>query len=46
MTTWMRCDWDEEPMWFYFKVDAEGWVTLVLPQTACLPGKSSSKVLS
>ncbi|MFB6980294.1 hypothetical protein [Streptomyces scopuliridis] len=27
MTTWMRCYWDEEAVWFYFEVDAEGWVT-------------------
>ncbi|OSZ60290.1 hypothetical protein OQI_11705 [Streptomyces pharetrae CZA14] len=27
MTTWMRCYWDEEDVWFYFEVDAEGWVT-------------------
>nr|WP_030733048.1 hypothetical protein [Streptomyces sp. NRRL S-237] len=26
MTTWMRCYWDEEDTWFYFEVDAEGWV--------------------
>ncbi|MER6114791.1 hypothetical protein [Streptomyces sp. NPDC001743] len=26
MTTWMRCYWDEEDIWFYFEVDAEGWV--------------------
>ncbi|MET9803387.1 hypothetical protein [Streptomyces sp. NPDC006368] len=23
----MRCYWDEEDVWFYFEVDAEGWVT-------------------
>ncbi|WP_442818772.1 hypothetical protein [Streptomyces sp. NBC_01320] len=23
----MRCHWDEEDIWFYFEVDAEGWVT-------------------
>lgn len=23
----MRCYWDEEDTWFYFEVDAEGWVT-------------------
>ncbi|WP_033285186.1 hypothetical protein [Streptomyces sp. NRRL F-525] len=23
----MRCYWDEEDIWFYFEVDAEGWVT-------------------
>lgn len=22
----MRCYWDEEDTWFYFEVDAEGWV--------------------
>ncbi|AXG79732.1 hypothetical protein [Streptomyces paludis] len=27
MTTWMRCHWDDEDIWFYFEVDAEGWVT-------------------
>ncbi|MFJ4920529.1 hypothetical protein [Streptomyces sp. NPDC088725] len=27
MTTWMRCYWDEEDVWFYFEVDGEGWVT-------------------
>ncbi|WP_372412051.1 hypothetical protein [Streptomyces luteireticuli] len=27
MTTWMRCYWDEEDVWFYFEVDSEGWVT-------------------
>lgn len=27
MTTWMRCYWDEEAVWFYFEVDADGWVT-------------------
>ncbi|MFF8267876.1 hypothetical protein ACF059_10800 [Streptomyces sp. NPDC016562] len=27
MTTWMRCYWDEEDIWFYFEVDAESWVT-------------------
>ena len=26
MTTWIRCHWDEEDVWFYFEVDAEGWV--------------------
>ncbi|MEU5423707.1 hypothetical protein ACFY1P_35120 [Streptomyces sp. NPDC001407] len=26
MKTWMRCYWDEEDIWFYFEVDAEGWV--------------------
>ncbi|WP_406495753.1 hypothetical protein OG936_17325 [Streptomyces sp. NBC_00846] len=24
---WFRCYWDEEDTWFYFEVDAEGWVT-------------------
>lgn len=23
----MRCYWDEEDTWFYFEVDADGWVT-------------------
>ncbi|MDO0933818.1 hypothetical protein QQY66_19795 [Streptomyces sp. DG2A-72] len=23
----MRCYWDEEDTWFYFEVNAEGWVT-------------------
>nr|WP_202451395.1 hypothetical protein [Streptomyces sp. SID4948] len=23
----MRCYWDEEAIWFYFEVDANGWVT-------------------
>ncbi|NJQ05511.1 hypothetical protein [Streptomyces lonarensis] len=23
----MRCYWDEDDVWFYFEVDAEGWVT-------------------
>lgn len=22
----MRCYWDEEDVWFYFEVDAGGWV--------------------
>ncbi|WP_370531715.1 hypothetical protein [Streptomyces venezuelae] len=22
----MRCYWDEEDTWFYFEVDADGWV--------------------
>ncbi|WP_345665751.1 hypothetical protein [Streptomyces venetus] len=26
MTSWMRCYWGEEDVWFYFEVDAEGWV--------------------
>jgi hypothetical protein len=27
VTTWVRCHWGEEDIWFYFEVDAEGWVT-------------------
>ncbi|MER7910404.1 hypothetical protein [Streptomyces sp. NPDC096068] len=27
MTTWMRCYWDEEDVWFSFEADAEGVVT-------------------
>ena len=27
MTTWTRCYWDEEAIWFYFEVDADGSVT-------------------
>ncbi|MGW7460135.1 hypothetical protein [Streptomyces sp. NPDC054797] len=27
MTTWMRCYWDEEDIWFYFEVDVDSWVT-------------------
>jgi hypothetical protein len=27
MTEWFRCYWDEEDTWFYFEVDADGWVT-------------------
>ncbi|MFJ2745829.1 hypothetical protein ACIO3O_39925 [Streptomyces sp. NPDC087440] len=23
----MRCYWDEDDTWFYFEVDASGWVT-------------------
>lgn len=23
----MRCHWDEDDVWFYFGIDAEGWVT-------------------
>jgi hypothetical protein len=23
----MRCYWEEEVTWFYFEVDADGWVT-------------------
>ncbi|GAA3112566.1 hypothetical protein ACFQ0X_43270 [Streptomyces rectiviolaceus] len=26
MTTWVRCFWDEEDVWFYFEVDADGYV--------------------
>ncbi|MFS4108200.1 hypothetical protein [Streptomyces sp. PD-S100-1] len=26
MRTWMRCYWDDEDVWFYFEVDAEGVV--------------------
>lgn len=26
VTTWMRCYWDEEDVWFYFEVHADGWV--------------------
>ncbi|MFH9089878.1 hypothetical protein [Streptomyces sp. NPDC017673] len=26
MTSWMRCYWDEEDVWFYFELDAESWV--------------------
>lgn len=26
MTTWMRCYWYEEDTWFYFELDAHGWV--------------------
>lgn len=26
VTTWMRCYWDEEDVWFYFEVDVDGWV--------------------
>ncbi|MGW7517804.1 hypothetical protein ACWGJ2_19670 [Streptomyces sp. NPDC054796] len=26
MTTWTRCYWGEEDIWFYFEVDDEGWV--------------------
>ncbi|MEU3039043.1 hypothetical protein [Streptomyces griseoaurantiacus] len=25
-TTWMRCYWDEEDIWFYLEVDDEDWV--------------------
>ena len=27
MTTWIRCYWDEEDIWFYFEVDDVGQVT-------------------
>lgn len=27
VTTWMRCYWAEEDIWFYCEVDTEGWVT-------------------
>ncbi|CAM5445224.1 MULTISPECIES: hypothetical protein [Streptomyces] len=27
MTTWVRCLWDEEDVWFYFELDADGYVT-------------------
>ncbi|MFI6764154.1 hypothetical protein [Streptomyces sp. NPDC050355] len=27
MMCWMRCYWKEEDTWFFFEVDAEGWVT-------------------
>ncbi|WP_204053980.1 hypothetical protein [Microbispora rosea] len=27
MTRWFRAYWDEEDVWFYFEVDAEGWVS-------------------
>lgn len=26
MTTWIRCFWDEEDVWFYFELDADGYV--------------------
>ncbi len=26
MTTWVRCLWDEEDVWFYFELDADGYV--------------------
>lgn len=26
MTTWVRCFWDEEDVWFYFELDADGYV--------------------
>ncbi|MFD4644779.1 hypothetical protein [Streptomyces sp. NPDC058441] len=27
MTRWFRSYWAEEDTWFYFEVDADGWVT-------------------
>lgn len=27
MTHWFRAYWDEEDIWFYFEIDAEGWVS-------------------
>ena len=27
MTKWLRCYWDEEDIWFYFELDADGQVT-------------------
>ncbi|MGF0177215.1 hypothetical protein ACQF36_44235 [Streptomyces sp. Marseille-Q5077] len=27
MTRWFRSHWAEEDIWFYFEVDADGWVT-------------------
>jgi hypothetical protein len=27
MTYWFRAHWDEEDIWFYLEVDADGWVT-------------------
>lgn len=36
VTTWMRCYWDEDDVWFYFEVDAG----------AGLPDRSNSKGLS
>ncbi|OIJ85132.1 hypothetical protein BIV25_44865 [Streptomyces sp. MUSC 14] len=26
MTTWVRCFWDEEAVWFYFELDTDGYV--------------------
>ena len=26
MTTWVRCFWDEEDVWFYFELDADSYV--------------------
>ncbi|KUN81482.1 hypothetical protein AQJ66_24085 [Streptomyces bungoensis] len=26
MTRWIRCFWDEEALWFYFELDADGYV--------------------
>lgn len=27
MTRWFRAYWDDEDVWFYFEVDADGWVS-------------------
>ncbi|MEU8176237.1 hypothetical protein AB0C14_25450 [Microbispora hainanensis] len=27
MTRWFRAYWGEKDIWFYFEVDADGWVT-------------------
>ncbi|MEV0623984.1 hypothetical protein AB0I81_62465 [Nonomuraea sp. NPDC050404] len=27
MTHWFRAHWAEEDIWFYFEIDAEGWVS-------------------
>lgn len=27
VTTWMRCYWGEEDIWYYVEVDAKSWVT-------------------
>ncbi|MFF7146186.1 hypothetical protein [Streptomyces sp. SID2888] len=26
MTRWVRCFWDEDSVWFYFELDADGYV--------------------
>jgi hypothetical protein len=26
MARWLRCFWDEESVWFYFELDADGYV--------------------
>jgi hypothetical protein len=26
VTTWVRCFWGEEDVWFYFELDADGYV--------------------